>query len=92
MISNESPWLVYLFFENSDEDTVWCSGSVIGSNWILTAASCLDVYRYLININIISNKMLFKHFNFMIAFHSGKLIACMDLLEFTASTSQSIFQ
>ena len=46
MASNEFPWLVYLYFDNSDEDGVWCSGSIIGSKWILTSASCLDVYRY----------------------------------------------
>ena len=46
MVTNEFPWLVYLYFDNSDEDYVWCSGSIIGTKWILTAASCLDVYRY----------------------------------------------
>ena len=46
MVANEFPWLVYLYFDNSDEDDVWCSGTIISSKWILTAASCLDVYRY----------------------------------------------
>ena len=46
LANNEFPWLVYLYFDNTENDEVWCSGSIIGSKWILTAASCLDVYRY----------------------------------------------
>ena len=46
MAKSEFPWLVYLYFDNTGEDKVRCSGSVIEDRWILTAASCLDVYRY----------------------------------------------
>jgi len=51
---NEFPWIAFLFFEDTsdDEHSVWCGGSVIDSKWILTAASCLDMYQYALDLFI----------------------------------------
>ena len=50
MSMNEFPWLAFLFFKGTsdNEHFVWCSGSLIDSRWILTSATCLDVYRCVI--------------------------------------------
>jgi secreted trypsin-like serine protease len=47
MTSHEFPWLAFFYFGNSFEDKVWCTGSIIGPKWIMTAASCVDQNRYL---------------------------------------------
>ena len=50
MANSEFPWLAFFYFGNSFEDKVWCTGSIISSNWIMTAASCMDEHRYYTNL------------------------------------------
>ena len=46
---NDFPWVTFFYYDNSPEDIpFWCTGSIIGKKWILTAASCnLTLERYI---------------------------------------------
>jgi hypothetical protein len=57
---HEFPWLVFFYFGDSFQDKVWCTGSIISSRWIMTAASCMDEHRYssfLIHLSTIHQKI-----------------------------------
>jgi secreted trypsin-like serine protease len=38
----EFPWLVRLYYSNSNNDGGFCGGTLIASTWVLTAAHCID--------------------------------------------------
>ena len=40
--SNEFPWQVYLFKETNSGARYVCGGSIIDSQWVLTAAHCVE--------------------------------------------------
>ena len=60
--SNDFPWLVNFYYDTlTEDDPFWCSGSIIGSKWILTAASCnLTLERYLFANHYVNHNIIIK--------------------------------
>ena len=50
---NEYPWQAGLV-TRGQRDFVWCGGSLISSNWVLTAAHC-TAGRFYLDINVRSH-------------------------------------